>query len=113
MPTPGSSANPIINVAVPKAGERQNVRYVPELPKDRPFAALVSAETAPLPSRFQNIIDEKGQSGRERAARLRVALKHENMMTAAYCLLLIVFLACTLFESVKGSPASLHVSSLG
>ena len=98
MPSPLSSTGSTVNV--PKAAES---RYVPELPKDRPFAALVAAQTAPLPSRFQKIIDEKGQSGAERAARLRAALKHENMMTAAYCLLLIAYLGCTSFMSLKGS----------
>lgn len=94
-----------MTISVPKITE-QSARYVPVLPKDRPFAALVSAQTEPLPSRFQNIIDEKGQSGVDRAAKLKKALKHENMMTAAYCLLLVAFLACTLFASLKSRHSS-------
>ena len=74
--------------------------YVPPLPVDRPFGGLVS--TAPLPEHYESILKDKSQSAAERAARLKRALKHDQLLTAIYCFLLASLSAVCLFQLFKG-----------
>lgn len=60
-----------------------------KLPKDRPFANIIEVNhTTAAPRHLQRIMDERGAKPAEKSARLRAALRRDNQMLFAYCLLL-------------------------
>lgn len=60
-----------------------------KLPKDRPFANTIEVNyTTAAPRHLQRIIDQQGAKPAEKSARLRAALRRDNQMLFAYCLLL-------------------------
>lgn len=84
---------------------RTRLNFVPEQPKDRPFAQLVAVETPLLPSRFNNILQDHTASNAGRALRLRKALRTDIRFLAAYVLQLCAFGGMTIFLTAKDAAS--------
>jgi hypothetical protein len=60
-----------------------------KLPKDRPFANIVEVKhTTAVPQHLQRIMDLKGAKPADKSARLKAALRRDNQVLSAYCVLL-------------------------
>lgn len=60
-----------------------------KLPKDRPFANIIEVRhTTAAPQHLQRIMDMKGTNPADKSARLKTALRRDNQMLLAYCILL-------------------------
>lgn len=60
------------------------------LPKDRPFANIVEVRhTTVAPQHLQRIMDTKGFKPADKSARLKAALRRDNQVLIAYCVLLL------------------------
>lgn len=79
-----------------------------KLPKDRPFANIVAVNTTTVaPRHLQTILDQRGTSPAEKSRRLRAALRRDNQMLFAYCLLLAgKLLALTICRRYSAEPHS-------
>lgn len=61
------------------------VEFPHKLPKDRPFANIITVEdTTPAPQHLQRIIDMQGARPADKSARLRKALRRDNQLLLAY-----------------------------
>ncbi|KAK9900189.1 hypothetical protein P389DRAFT_165385 [Cystobasidium minutum MCA 4210] len=75
-----------------------------KLPKDRPFANIVAVNTTTVaPRHLQTILDQRGTSPAEKSRRLRAALRRDNQMLFAYCLLLAA-MGSLAFYMLTGAP---------
>ncbi|KAK9900190.1 hypothetical protein P389DRAFT_9126 [Cystobasidium minutum MCA 4210] len=75
-----------------------------KLPKDRPFANVITVNATTLaPRHLQSIIDQRGTSPAEKSRRLRAALRRDNQMLFAYCLLLLA-MGSLAFYGLTGAP---------
>lgn len=80
-----------------------------KLPKDRPFANIVEFKhTTAAPQHLQRIMDMKGTNAADKSARLKMALRRDNQMLVAYCILL----AGKVFPLAIPLDSSLPVESL-
>lgn len=81
--------------SVPREGPTESeacqitVHLPTKLPKDRPFANIIAVNhTTAAPRHLQRIMDARDAKPAEKSARLRAALRRDNQMLFAYCLLL-------------------------
>lgn len=78
-----------------------------ELPKDRPFANLTS--TSMLPMTYASIFKAQDEP-KEKARKLREALRRDNLQLIAYFLMLASMGGLAFFQAAKGELLGLHVS---
>lgn len=78
---------------------------LPTLPKDRPFANLAQG-TSVLPQAYATIF-QATVDPLEKAKRLRLALRRDNLNLLAYCLMLACMGSLAFFQLGKGKPACL------
>jgi hypothetical protein len=72
---------------------------LPKLPKDRPFTNLASSSE--LPPNYA-IIFESDANPRDKALRLKAALRRDNIQLIAYFLMLASYMTLTLFQLCGG-----------
>lgn len=79
---------------------------LPTLPTDRPFANLAQGSSV-LPQAYATIF-QATIDPMEKAKRLRLALRRDNLNLLAYCLMLACMGSLAFFQLGKGMPALLN-----
>ena len=90
--------------------EGSGIRSLPkvELPKDRPFANLTS--TSILPMAYASIL-KCHVDPKEKARRLRKALRRDNLQLLAYFIMLAFLGSLAFFQAAQGEPLTLRSSN--